>query len=93
MGGKETGEEVTVGDEVGVREGSKIGVESILIVESACTVSADTVLMLFTAKSTILPGSSTMGLDWLGAESAIAEVIHNRLIPKMPAATTPSRLV
>ena len=82
-----------MGDEVGVREGSNIGVESMLIVSNAWTVNAETVLILFTAKSTILAGSSTIGVGGFGAERAIADVMHNRLIPKIPAATTPRRLV
>jgi len=45
------------------------------------------------AISTILAGSSTIGLAGSGLERAITEVIHNRLIPRIPAATTPSRLV
>lgn len=86
--------EVGEGEAVGVREGNSIGVDSKLIVDNACTVSAETVLILLTAKSTMLAGSRTMGVvDWLGAERAIAEVMHNRLIPRIPAATTPSRLV
>ena len=95
VGGMTTGEEVTVGDEVGVgvREGRRIGVSSKLIVDNACTVSAETVLILLTARSTILPGPSAKGVGWFGAERAIAEVMHKRLIPKIPAATTPKRLV
>lgn len=95
VGGTTTAEEVTVtvGDEVGVRDGRRIGVSSKLIVDSACTVSAETVLILLTARSTILPGPSAIGVGWFGAERAIADVMHKRLIPKIPAATTPRRLV
>lgn len=93
VGATTNAEAVTVGDEVGVREGSRIGVSSKLIVDNACTVSAETVLILLTARSTILPGPSTMGVGWFGAERAIADVMHRRLIPKIPAATTPKRLV
>ena len=85
--------EVGEGEAVGVRDGNSIGVDSMLIVDNACTVSAETVLILLTARSTILSGSKTIGVDWLGAERAIAEVMHNRLIPRIPAATTPRRLV
>jgi hypothetical protein len=84
---------VTVGEPVGVSDGIRIGVDSILRVDKACTVSAETVLILLTAKSTMLAGSRTMGVNWLGEERAIADVMHNRLIPRIPAATTPSRLV
>lgn len=93
VGGITTTEAVTVGEEVGVRDGRRIGVSSKLMVDNACTVKAETVLILFTAKSTILAGPRTMGVGWLGDESAIAEVMHKRLIPKIPAATTPNRLV
>jgi hypothetical protein len=89
-----TGEvEVEVGEAVGVLEGSRMGVSSKLIVDNACTVSAETVLILLTARSTMLAGSRTMGVGWLGADKAIAEVTHKRLIPRKPAATTPRRLV
>jgi len=84
---------VNVGEPVGVSDGIRIGVDSILMVDNACTVSAETVLILLTAKSTMLAGSRTKGVDWLGEERAIADVMHNRLIPRIPAATTPSRPV
>jgi hypothetical protein len=87
----EVGEEV--GEAVGVLEGSRMGVSSKLIVDNACTVIAETVLILLTAKSTMLAGSRAIGVGALGAERAMAEVIHNRLIPRKPAATTPRRLV
>lgn len=58
-GGIAVGEE---GVEVGVFDGKSSGVDSILI-SSACTVSAEMVLILETAKSTMLPGSRTMGVD------------------------------
>ena len=64
-----------------------------MLTGKACTVSAETVFKLEMAMSTMLAGSRTMGLEGSGLESAIAEVIHNRLIPRIPAATTPSRLV
>jgi hypothetical protein len=60
---------------------------------AACTVKAETVFRLETAKSTILPGSRTMGVRELGLDRAIAEVIQSRLMPRTPAATTPRRLV
>jgi hypothetical protein len=84
---------VTVGEAVGVLDGRRMGVDSMLMLDNACTVSAETVLILLTAKSTILAGSRTMGVVWFGSERAMAEVIHNKLIPRIPAATTPSRLV
>jgi hypothetical protein len=85
--------EVEVGEAVGVLEGNRMGVSSKLIVDNACTVSAETVLILLTARSTMLAGSRPMGVGWLGEESAIAEVKHSRLMPRKPAATTPRRLV
>ena len=85
--------EVEVGEAVGVLEGSRMGVSSKLIVDNACTVSAETVLILLTARSTMLAGSRTMGVGWLGAERAMADTRHSRLIPRKPAATTPRRLV
>jgi hypothetical protein len=84
---------VGLGEAVRVLEGSRIGVDSKLIVDNACTVSAETVLILLTAKSTMLAGSRTMGVGWLGEDTAMAEVTHSRLIPRKPAATTPRRLV
>ena len=58
-----TGEvKVEVGEAVGVLEGSRMGVSSKLIVDNACTVSAETVLMLLTARSTMLAGSRMMGV-------------------------------
>ena len=85
--------EVEVGEAVGVLEGSRMGVSSKLIVDNACTVNAETVLILLTARSTMLAGSRTMGVGWLGAERAMADATHSRLIPRKPAATTPRRLV
>ena len=69
-----------------------VGVDSMLIA-TACTVSAETVFRLEMAMSTMLAGSRTMGLDGSGLDIAIADVIHNRPMPRTPAATTPSRLV
>ena len=90
---------MAVGDEVKVGVGEdvlvkkSVGVESSMLTATACTVSAETVFRLEMAISTMLAGSSTIGLAGSGLERAMAEVIHNKLIPKMPAATTPSRLV
>lgn len=81
-----------MGEAVGVLDGKRIGVDSMLM-SNACMVSAETVLILLTAKSTMLAGSKTIGVEELGLDKAIAEVIHNKLIPRIPAATTPSRLV
>ena len=83
---------VAVGEAVGVFEGSRKGVDW-LSTESACTVSAAIVLTLLTAKSTMLAGSRASGVGALGADKAMAEVMHNKLMPRKPAATTPSRLV
>ena len=84
------GDEVKVGEAVSVKK--SVGVESIFT-DTAWTVSAETVLRLSMAISTMLAGSRTMGLAGSGLEIAIADVIHNRLMPRTPAATTPSRLV
>ncbi len=83
---------VAVGDAVGVLDGSRKGVDS-LSTDNACTVKAATVLILLTAKSTMLAGSRAIAVGALGADKAMAEVMHNRLMPRKPAATTPSRLV
>ena len=90
---------IRVGDAVRVGEAGidvsvkkSVGVESMLTA-TACTVSAETVFRLEMAISTMLPGSRTIGLAGSGLDIAIAEVIHNRLMPRTPAATTPSRLV
>ena len=85
-------DEVKVGGGEDVSVKKSVGVESILT-DTACTVSAETVLRLSMAISTMLAGSRTMGLAGSGLEIAIADVIHNRLMPRTPAATTPSRLV
>ena len=79
-------------DAVGVLDGSRKGVDS-LSTDNACTVSAATVLILLTAKSTMLAGSRAIAVGALGADKAMAEVMHNKLMPSRPAATTPSRLV
>ena len=81
---------VGVGEDVSVKK--SVGVESILTA-TACTVSAETVFRLSMAMSTMLAGSSTIGLEGSGLDRAMAEVIHNKLIPRIPATTTPSRLV
>ena len=90
---------IRVGDEVKVGEGGidvsvkeSVGVDSMLI-DTACTVSAETVFKLEMAISTMLAGSRTIGLAGSGLDIAIADVIHSRLMPRTPAATTPSRLV
>lgn len=88
----EVGGEVKVGVGAAVLVKERVGVESILTA-TACTVSAETVFKLEMAISTILAGSRTMGLAGSGLDIAIADVIHNRLMPRTPAATTPSRLV
>jgi len=86
--------EVSVGAkvdvEVGVLEENRIGVDPPNGWDTACSVSSEIVFMLLIATSTMLPGSKTIGVDKLGSDKAIAEATHNRLMPRMPAATTPS---
>jgi hypothetical protein len=89
---------VPVGVEVGTGEAVSLGgitrgVDPDCAWYAACTVKAAAVFRFEIAKSMMLAGSRTMGVAWLGLESAIVDVIHNKLMPRRPAATTPRRLV
>ena len=57
---------------------------------TTCSVSAAAVSMLAYARSTILRGSIVIEIRRFKSPIAIAETLHNRLIPIAPAARTPN---
>lgn len=81
---------INVDVEVKVPVENSIGVDPPSGMDAACFVSSEMMFTLLIATSTMLPGSKTIGVDKFGSDKAIAETTHSRLIPRMPAATTPS---
>ena len=76
--------------EVLVTEANSMGVDPPSGWDTACIVSAEIVFTLLIATSKMLPGSKTIGVDKFGSDKAIADTPQSRLMPKMPAATTPT---
>lgn len=79
---------VSVGVRVLVFDGDRVGVAVGIYWETACRVNAATVLILLIAESTISCGSRADVLGSRGSDNAAADMIQNRLNPKMPVMRT-----
>jgi hypothetical protein len=73
--------------EAGVPVGTKVSVGTKAVTN--CSVRAAAVSKLETAKSTMLIGSSVMGIYRLRSPIAMAETLHSKLSPIAPAARIP----